>query len=103
MKKPILSSLLLSVAFAFSACSSLPTQSDKPIANHQQKVCSSKKAEKLTGKNANMADQGILSSTNSEIIRRVTPSQPMSLDYRENRITLLVDPATNRIIRATCG
>ncbi len=34
--------------------------------------------------------------TKSEIVRKVAPGQPMTMDYRSNRVTVTIDPATKK-------
>ena len=35
-----------------------------------------------------------LSKTKSEIVRKVAPGQPMTMDYRSNRVTVTIDPTS---------
>lgn len=36
-------------------------------------------------------------------MRQIAPGQPVTHDYRDNRVTLETDPASGRVLRATCG
>lgn len=64
--------------------------------------CQADKAKTLVGKSG-LTDKQILENTQSEIIRRVGPKDPVTMDYRENRITVTVDPITQKITTASCG
>jgi uncharacterized protein len=64
--------------------------------------CQADKAQKLVG-TSGLSDKQILENTQSEIIRRVGPNDPVTMDYRENRITIVVDPTTQKISSAKCG
>lgn len=37
------------------------------------------------------------------MVRMVAPGQPVTMDYREERVTVTVDPATKKVVQASCG
>ncbi len=37
------------------------------------------------------------------MVRLVQPGQPVTMDYREDRVTVTVDPKTNKVVQASCG
>ncbi|WP_245441356.1 I78 family peptidase inhibitor [Neorhizobium tomejilense] len=41
--------------------------------------------------------------TGATIVRQIRPDQMVTHDFRGNRVTIETDPATGRIVRATCG
>ncbi|MFD1701713.1 I78 family peptidase inhibitor [Methylopila henanensis] len=41
--------------------------------------------------------------TGAELVRQIAPGQPVTQDYRLNRVTIETDPATGRVVRASCG
>ena len=67
-----------------------------------QKVCLDEKAKDLIGKK-DLPNDVIKNQTQSEIIRRILPGQPVTADYRANRITVIVDENSGKIIQANCG
>ncbi len=67
-----------------------------------QANCVAEEAQKLVGQSGLTNDQ-IKQKTKSEIVRKVAPGQPMTMDYRTNRVTVTIDPATKKITQATCG
>jgi putative hemolysin len=67
-----------------------------------QTKCVADEAQKLVGQSGLSEDQ-IKQKTKSEIVRRVAPNQPVTMDYRENRITVMIDPQSKKIISANCG
>lgn len=67
-----------------------------------QTKCVADEAQKLVGQSGLSEDQ-IKQKTKSEIVRRVAPNQPVTMDYRENRITVTIDPQSKKIISANCG
>lgn len=67
-----------------------------------QAKCIADEAQKLVGQ-SELSDDQIKQKTKSEIVRRVGPNQPVTMDYRENRITVTIDPQSKKIISANCG
>lgn len=67
-----------------------------------QANCVAEEAQKLVGQ-AGLTDDQIKQKTQSEIVRKVAPGQPMTMDYRTNRVTVTIDPASKKITNATCG
>ncbi|ESK53985.1 putative hemolysin [Acinetobacter tjernbergiae] len=67
-----------------------------------QTKCVADEAQKLVGQSGLSEDQ-IKQKTKSEIVRHVGPNQPVTMDYRENRITVTIDPESKKIISANCG
>lgn len=67
-----------------------------------QANCVAEEAQKLIGQSG-LTDDQIKQKTKSEIVRKVAPGQPMTMDYRSNRVTVTIDPATKKITNANCG
>ncbi|MBJ6351493.1 MULTISPECIES: I78 family peptidase inhibitor [unclassified Acinetobacter] len=67
-----------------------------------QANCVAGEAQKLVGQSG-LTDDQIKQKTKSEIVRKVAPGQPMTMDYRTNRVTVTIDPASKKITQATCG
>ncbi|EPG9551285.1 I78 family peptidase inhibitor, partial [Acinetobacter baumannii] len=67
-----------------------------------QANCVSEEAQKLVGLSG-LTDDQIKQKTKSEIVRKVAPGQPMTMDYRSNRVTVTIDPTSKKITQATCG
>lgn len=66
------------------------------------KECLAEEAKVLVGQRG-LTDAQIKQKTQSEIIRRIAPGQPVTMDYRANRITVTIDPVTKKITQANCG
>ena len=64
--------------------------------------CVPESAAQLVGKTG-LTETQIKALTRAEIVRMVTPGQPVTMDYRMNRVTVVVDPKTKIIIQASCG
>ncbi|WP_082519816.1 I78 family peptidase inhibitor [Rhizobium sp. Root1220] len=41
--------------------------------------------------------------TGVTIVRQIAPGQPVTHDYRDNRVTLETDPTSGRVLGAICG
>lgn len=67
-----------------------------------QANCVAEEAQKLVGQSG-LTDDQIKQKTQSEIVRKVAPGEPMTMDYRTNRVTVTIDPASKKITNATCG
>ena len=67
-----------------------------------QPKCDAEEVQKLIGQSG-LSDQQIKQKTQSEIVRTVAPNQPVTMDYRENRVTVTIDPSSKKILNASCG
>lgn len=67
-----------------------------------QSKCVADEAQKLVGQSG-LTEQQIKQKTKSEIVRSVGPNQPVTMDYRENRVTVTIDPQSKKILSANCG
>ena len=64
--------------------------------------CIAEEAQKLVGQIV-PSDAEIQQKTQSTIVRRVAMNEPVTMDYRFDRITLVVDPISQKITHASCG
>lgn len=64
--------------------------------------CDPVAARALVG-NAKPTDAEAKQRTGATIVRQIAPGQPVTHDYRDNRVTLESDPASGRVVGATCG
>ncbi|CAN7706398.1 I78 family peptidase inhibitor [Neorhizobium tomejilense] len=67
-----------------------------------QRICAPTAAQALAGK-PRLTDQEVMRLTGATIVRQIRPDQMVTHDFRGNRVTIETDPATGRIVRATCG
>lgn len=89
---PIL--VFLSTAPALVACSAgseVPSGRCDPVA-----------ARALVGK-PKTTDEAAKQRTGATIVRQIAPAQPVTHDYRDNRVTLETDATSGRVVGATCG
>ena len=82
-------------AALLAACST--TAREAPVASK----CRSDAAVMLVG-HAAPDDLQVKQRTGAELIRRIAPGDPVTQDFRENRITLAIDPA-GKVVQAVCG
>ncbi|MCK4100835.1 I78 family peptidase inhibitor [Acinetobacter radioresistens] len=64
--------------------------------------CLPLRAKELVGR-TDLSEQQIKQITNSEIIRYAKVGEAVTEDYRPNRITIISDSNTQKIIDASCG
>ena len=67
-----------------------------------QAQCIADEAKKLIGQ-LDRDDAQLKQLTKAENIRRVAPDQPMTMDFRSDRLTLVIDPTNQKIVQASCG
>ncbi len=69
-----------------------------------QAKCLPEQAKKLVGQRPNqLTDEKIKQLTQATVVRWVELNQPMTMDYREDRVTIVTSPSTNLIMKASCG
>lgn len=96
----------LSLMFAvvtLTACANHPEQMpSQPQQPNTMTNCVSEEATKLVGQTG-LSEAVIKAKTKAEMVRMVMPDQPVTLDYRSNRVTVVTDPQTKIIVQASCG
>lgn len=65
-------------------------------------VCRPEAAEALAGRDR-LTDAQAMELTGATIVRQIQPGQGVTMDYRQERVTVETDPATGKILRASCG
>lgn len=66
------------------------------------KLCQAEEAKKLVGQ-VQPSEQKIKELTQASQVRIVAPNQAVTMDYREDRVTVVVDPKSKKITQAICG
>ena len=84
-----------------TACSNQPVNEQTQVPQTMQN-CVPESAAQLVGKTG-LSETQIKTITRAEIVRMVAPGQPVTMDYRMNRVTVVVDPKTKIILQASCG
>ncbi len=82
---------------AAQALPQIPTE----LANYRGQ-CSAEQAQALVGK-SQLTENQILNMTHATTMRRLTPNGPMTMDYRQERISVVYEPNTTKIVKAFCG
>ncbi|WP_347454911.1 I78 family peptidase inhibitor [Acinetobacter thermotolerans] len=67
-----------------------------------QDICLSEAAHSLIGQSG-LSEAKIKDKTKAKVVRMVQPGQPVTMDFREDRVTVTTDPKTGKIVQATCG
>lgn len=67
----------------------------------QQQVCVEDAVQNLVGQSLSEAE--IKEITKATTVRMMKPGQPMTMDYRADRVTVTIDPTTKKISHASCG
>lgn len=105
-----------------SACSNnvLNAEAPKPAQGQQQELeskplvpstskewdpsfdCDPINAKKLVGK-TDLTEKQILSTTNARVYRSAYVGEPVTEEFRPDRVTIVIDPKTKRIVASMCG
>lgn len=65
-------------------------------------ICKNEAAEALAGKDR-LSDEEAMKLTGATIVRQIKPGDPVTMDFRQERVTIETDATTNKITRAMCG
>ena len=68
----------------------------------QPSKCVAEAAADLIGSHG-LDNAQIMQLTGASEVRRLHPNCPATMDYRDTRITVVNDPLSKKIIRASCG
>ncbi|MEN8381599.1 hypothetical protein [Acinetobacter radioresistens] len=118
MKKYILMSAIISL---LTACADTETKIDQRGSELQEKQiqperpdittakewnpannCDPVRAKTLIGQR-NLTEDQILSMSNAQVYRSVSPTEAVTDDLRLDRVTIVIDPKTKKIIGSDCG
>ena len=93
--------MLLIVPCLLTACSTTVQDNPAPEDIATARLCRLNAAVTLIG-HAAPKDAQIRQRTGAELIRRIAPGDPVTHDFRENRVTIAVDP-NGTVVQANCG
>lgn len=65
-------------------------------------LCRRDAAEALVGK-SRIGDAEARELTGASLVRQIRPGQGVTMDFRQERVTIETDPKSSRILRAYCG
>ncbi len=101
MKRKLIIGALALATTTLAACQT-NTETTRPAGEHTAGICQRDAAEALAGK-ARMTDDQAKQATGASIVRQIGPGQVVTMDYRQERVTIETDPKAGRIARAFCG
>lgn len=67
-----------------------------------QENCIAEEAKRLIGQSG-LTQPQIQQKTQAKTVRLVQPNQAITMDFRSDRVTVVVDPKTQKVIQASCG
>lgn len=92
-----------SAALALAACMSSTTATEPEERPGLPGVCNADPAQRLIGREiGDEVDAEALRLTGGRVVRRIGPGQPVTMDYRTNRVNIEHD-ADGRITAIRCG
>lgn len=77
-------------------------QSDADAVGPKPGLCDRQAAEALAGRDR-ITDDEAKRLTGATMVRQVKPGDPVTMDFRQERVTIETDPNTGKIVRAVCG
>ncbi|ACM31473.1 MULTISPECIES: I78 family peptidase inhibitor [Rhizobium/Agrobacterium group] len=83
---------------ALAACTPGPA----PTATAETGICDPGAAQRLVGR-PRITDDEAKRLTGAGSVRQIAPGQPVIQNYSNTRLTIETDPASGRIVQATCG
>ncbi|MGX5649797.1 I78 family peptidase inhibitor [Hydrogenophaga borbori] len=95
--KPLATGAAALTVLGLAAC-----QSPMPSAPATPGACRPDAAQALAGKDR-VSDDQARQLTGASLVRQIAPGQPVTLDYRQERVTIETDPKTGKVVRAFCG
>ncbi|GAA5235174.1 hypothetical protein FOZ76_23295 [Verticiella sediminum] len=86
-------------ATAVTGCESLTGQKE---VGATPGICQRDAADALAGRDR-LTDEQAKQASGASIVRQIAPGQAVTMDYRQERVTIETDPKTGKIVRAFCG
>lgn len=77
-------------------------QSEAGTPARQPQICDQNAAASLQGRKR-VTDAEAKRLTGATIVRQINPGDAVTMDFRQERITIETDRKTGRIVRAYCG
>lgn len=90
------------LALSLLTITAYPSDAQRAPVDSASSVCRRDKAEGLAGKKR-ISDARARRITGASIVRQIRPGQAVTMDYRQERVTIETDPKSGRIVRAYCG
>ena len=95
--------ILAAAAIALSACGPTMTEETLPVRGAGGAPCNADDVERFVGMEATQeVGAEIQAATGAELFRWASPTTALTMDYREDRVTVHYG-SDNRIVRIACG
>lgn len=94
--------LLAGLPAAFLLLGLAGCQKEPAFAGSEGGVCKREAAEALAGR-SKVSDDEAMQLTGATIVRQIKPGDPVTMDFRQERVTIETDEKTGKIVRASCG
>ena len=95
----ILAAGLTGLALLAAGCQK---EKEPEAAAAQPGMCKPEAAAALVGKDR-ISDADAMQLSGATIVRQIKPGDGVTMDFRQERVTVETDPATGKITRAMCG
>lgn len=103
LKRLAASTMLLATLLVAACQATKPeTKTQVPSSTEEPGLCRRDAADALAGKDR-LSDAEARRMTGASVVRQIQPGQGVTMDYRQERVTIETDPKTGKIVRAFCG
>ncbi|WP_386070846.1 I78 family peptidase inhibitor [Tahibacter sp. UC22_41] len=103
LKRLAVSAMLLTTLLVAACQATKPeTKTQAPSPTEEPGLCRRDAADALAGKDR-LSDAEARRMTGASVVRQIQPGQGVTMDYRQERVTIETDPKTGKIVRAFCG
>lgn len=93
---------LAATVLALLAAGCQKEKAPEAAATAEPGICKREAADALVGKDK-ITDAEAMQLTGATIVRQIKPGDGVTMDLRQERVTIETDPATGKITRAMCG
>jgi len=105
LKRLAASAMLLATLLVAACQATKPetrTQTPTQASTEEPGFCRRDAADALAGKDR-LSDAEARRMTGASVVRQIQPGQGVTMDFRQERVTIETDPKTGKIVRAFCG
>ena len=92
----------LSAFASFALLALAGCTASKPEQPPASGACNAEAAQRLVGQ-ARPNDAEAMRQTGATSVRQIAPGDPVTMDFRQERVTIETDKVTGRVTRAMCG
>lgn len=102
MQEPRIALTIATLALAATTVAACQADTGRVGSSAAPGICRADAAKALEGMDR-LTDEQARQRTGATIVRQIVPGQGVTMDYRQERVTIETDLGTGKIVRASCG